>query len=257
MRHMETVVGPETFPTRAIADLLHRQRVASITEVRQALGGASPRTACRKLAAAGCRSSYSHSGRYYTLDSLAEYDGHGLWSYRDIRFSLAGTLLATAQALVERAPGGWFADELKAILGVETRNALGKLVARGRLAREPVDGLFLYCSTEAAQRRRQLRARAAMQDEQRGRQVADAAVRRATGILFSLFDEQQRRLYAGLESLRHGHGGDRHVGGRLGLDPATVAKGRKQLLAGDITIERVRRPGGGRKAVERKSNSTT
>ncbi len=248
---------PETFTPRAITDLLQRQRVASITEIRQALGGASPRTACRKLAAAGCRSSYSHSGQYYTLDSLAQYDAHGLWSYRSIRFSRAGTLLATAQALVDRAPGGWFADELTVLLGVETRNALGKLVASGRLAREPADGRFLYCSTEAAQHKHQLRARAAMQDEDRGRQVADAAVQRATGVLFSLLDEQQRRLYAGLESLRYGHGGDRHVGGRLGLDPATVAKGRKQLLAGDIATERIRKPGGGRKAVEKKAPSST
>ncbi len=187
---------PEIFTPQAITDLLHRQRVASIADIRQALGGPSLRTACRKLATAGCRSSYSHRGQYYTLDRLAQYDGHGLWSYRGIRFSRAGTLLATAQALVERAPGGWFADELKAVLGVETQNALGKLFTGGQVARDPVDGRFLYCATEAAQRQRQLRTRAAMREEHRGRQVANAAVQRATGILFSLLDEQQRRLYA-------------------------------------------------------------
>ena len=248
---------PQSFAAQDVADLLHERRVASIGEISEALGGASRRTVCRKLAAAGCRSSYSHCGRYYTLDSLARYDAHGLWSYRGIGFSEAGTLLATAEALVERAPGGMFADELKSMLGVETRDALRKLAAGGRLAREASDGGFLYCSREPGRRRRQLRSRAAMRDSSAGGQSDSEEVRRATGTLFGLLDEQQRRLYAGLESMRHGHGGDRLVGGRLGLDPATVAKGRRQLVSGEFETGRVRRPGGGRKPIEKKTPNSS
>ena len=39
--------------------------------------------------------------------------------------------------------------------------------------------------------------------------------------------------------------------GLLGIDPGTVAGGRKQLLAQDIERERVRRPGGGRPPLEK------
>jgi hypothetical protein len=38
----------------------------------------------------------------------------------------------------------------------------------------------------------------------------------------------------------------------LGLDPATVAKGRDELARNNFGRERLRRPGAGRKAVEKK-----
>jgi hypothetical protein len=77
---------------------------------------------------------------------------------------------------------------------------------------------------------------------------------RAAIILFaSLLDEQQGHLYAGLESLQLGRGGDRQIAELLHLDPHTVAKGRQQLLAQKVEVERVRHVGGGRKRVEKKT----
>ena len=76
---------------------------------------------------------------------------------------------------------------------------------------------------------------------------------RAALVLFaSLLDERQRRLFAGLESLKCGWGGDTRIAALLGLDAATVARGRRQLIERDISADRVRRPGGGRKAAEKK-----
>ena len=75
-----------------------------------------------------------------------------------------------------------------------------------------------------------------------------AEVPAALLLFCSLLDERQRRLYAGLESLKLlklGHGGDRRIAHLLGLDPGTVARGRQQLLAKDVQRDRVRRPGGG------------
>jgi hypothetical protein len=57
-------------------------------------------------------------------------------------------------------------------------------------------------------------------------------------------------LYAGLESLQLG--GDRQIAELLHLDPHTVAKGRRQLLAQDLEVGRVRAVGGGRKPVGKK-----
>ena len=61
-----------------------------------------------------------------------------------------------------------------------------------------------------------------------------------------MLDERQRRLYAGLESLKLGHGGDAHIASLLGLDPHTVARGGQELLRGDLPRGRLRAPGGGR-----------
>jgi hypothetical protein len=76
-------------------------------------------------------------------------------------------------------------------------------------------------------------------------------------LFYSLLDEQQKRLYAGLESLKLGHGGDRKMAELLGLDVGTVARGRQQLLAHDVEIERVRKAGAGRPAVEKKRRASS
>jgi len=49
-----------------------------------------------------------------------------------------------------------------------------------------------------------------------------------------------------------GWGGDRRIAELTGLDVHTIAKGRRELLEGKLEAEGLRRPGGGRKAVEKK-----
>jgi hypothetical protein len=47
--------------------------------------------------------------------------------------------------------------------------------------------------------------------------------------------------YLGLESLRLGHGGE--IARMAGVDVKTVAQGRRQLLARQVTAERIREAG--------------
>ena len=68
-----------------------------------------------------------------------------------------------------------------------------------------------------------------------GRALPDADLMpeelRAAIVLFaSLLDERRRRLFAGLESLKCGWGSDRRIASLLGIDPSTVAAGRRQLV---------------------------
>lgn len=67
-----------------------------------------------------------------------------------------------------------------------------------------------------------------------------------------MLNEKQRRLYVGLESLKLGHGGDIHISSLFGLDPHTVAQGRKELLEGQVDNSRVRTKGGGRFSQKKK-----
>ena len=77
---------------------------------------------------------------------------------------------------------------------------------------------------------------------------------KASIILFvSLLNEQQRRLFAGLESIMWGYGGDKKIADLLGISKDTVAKGRRQLLNQDVNSRKIRRSGGGRKAVKKNS----
>ena len=58
------------FSVEAVTALI-RERIAV---TRAELGPVSPCTAQRRLQEASCRSSYSHNGRYYTLDELIDFD---------------------------------------------------------------------------------------------------------------------------------------------------------------------------------------
>ena len=79
--------------------------------------------------------------------------------------------------------------------------------------------------------------------------LSEAEVER---IAYSLLNEQQRRLYAGLESIKLGRGGDTLLADLLDLDAHTVARGRQQLLNRDVASSRTRREGGGRVPTEKK-----
>ena len=72
--------------------------------------------------------------------------------------------------------------------------------------------------------------------------------------LLSRMNEQQRRWYVGLESLKIGRGGDKLLAQITGLHVETIRRGREELEKDlqDRPPERIRREGGGRPAVEKK-----
>ncbi len=72
-------------------------------------------------------------------------------------------------------------------------------------------------------------------------------------LFYSILNEKQRRLYAGLESLKVGYGGDTLVAELLNTDPETVSKGRKELISGNFEKERVRKYGAGRLEIKKNS----
>ncbi|HEX4300509.1 MAG TPA: transposase [Gammaproteobacteria bacterium] len=73
-------------------------------------------------------------------------------------------------------------------------------------------------------------------------------------LLLSRMDEQQRRWYVALESIRVGHGGDALMHLISGMNVETIRRGREELENDlqDRPGDRVRLPGGGRPPVEQK-----
>lgn len=74
-------------------------------------------------------------------------------------------------------------------------------------------------------------------------------------LVFNRLDENQRRWFVALEAKRLGHGGDRLLSQITGLDEKTIRRGREELDASlaDNPPDRIRRPGGGRPPVEKKT----
>jgi hypothetical protein len=249
---------PIQFRVETLDTLLRKKKIATMAELMTALGTDARRTVFRKLNALNYRTSYSHRGRYYALDRVAGFDALGLWSCGDVWFSIHGTLLSTAAALVETADNGYFIEELDNVLHVGTKDALRKLVGDARLMRTRLGGQFLYCAADAGRRRQQLLSRRVQLAEPGAAgplpdtSIMPDELRAAIILFFSLLDEKLRRLYAGLEALKTGRGGDARIAELLGLDSTTVARGRRELLDQEVDIERVRRSGAGRRAMEKK-----
>jgi len=237
------------FVLQPLLDVFERLRAVTMPEMKTALGSDVDVTVFRKLAELPYRTSYSHRGSFYTLDSIAPFDAQGLWLCRGAWFSRHGTLLDTAEAFVRAAPAGCFADELEAVLHVSVKDALRQLVQQRRLNRQQHGPLYFYAATDRARRQEQWAARKALLE---ARDPEEEKLRAAIVLFYSLLDEQQRRLYAGLESIKRGHGGDRQMAQWLGLDVETVARGRRELLADEVQAGRVRRAGGGRPRAEKK-----
>ena len=240
---------PIRFALQPLLDLFQRLRAVTMPEMKAALGTQADGTAFRKLATVSYQTSYSHRGGFYTLNSIPRFNAQGLWCWRGAWFSRHGTLLDTAAVLVESAPAGYLVGELESVLQVPVKDALRQLVQAERLQRQDYHGLYLYLARDRTRHQEQWAAR---QAQEPSIDAQEETFRAARVLFYRLLDEQQRRLYAGLESFRRGHGGDRQLAQALGLDEQTVARGRRELLAAEVQPKRVRRAGGGRPRAEKK-----
>src|ERR1017187_4886577 len=148
---------PLSFDPQALRKHLRRHKIATLPELKNALGTTTDLTVFRKLKLLDYLSSYPHRGRYYALRETARFDDHGLWSHEAVWFSRYGTLVSTIESFVHQSPRGCFADELADSLHAEVQDPLHDLVRAGRLRRSEVAGRFLYTSLDLRQARSQMR----------------------------------------------------------------------------------------------------
>lgn len=146
--------------------LFRRTPVMSMPQLERALAPRSRRSLYRDLSSLGYLSSYSHTGRYYTLRSVPDFDADGLWHYQGIGFSRDGTLKSTLCRLVEVSEAGRTQHELSLRLGVRVHNPLLELVQSKKLGREPFDSEYLYVAAKRARAAAQLQRRRALEIEQ-------------------------------------------------------------------------------------------
>jgi hypothetical protein len=73
-------------------------------------------------------------------------------------------------------------------------------------------------------------------------------------LLLARLNEQQRRHVGGLLALLLGRGGDSFLAARFGIDRRTLRKGKQEFLDRfeNVPDDRLRKPGGGCKPLEKK-----
>jgi hypothetical protein len=252
---------PVVYAAQRLREAFAAAKVLTMEMILDVLGRPTRMTAFRKLATLDYRASYSHGGRYYTLNEIAQYGEHGLWTFDEAHFSLYGSLLDTLEHLVGVSAEGYFARELHSLVQVPVHNALAKLHRAGRLKREQLGSEFLYVSNLMGQtqlhrreeRLMQLSAETAPEPEQTFGFVSAQMLHALLGAL----NEKQRRLYLGFESAKLGRGGDSRIARIAGVDVKTVTRGRTELLAGDIDMARIRAVGAGRPSVKKNRSDRT
>jgi hypothetical protein len=141
---------PNDSPYKAALQKLFRTRpVARLDDLRQALKRQSRTTILHALRAVGYLTSYSHAGRYYTLERIPQFDSKGLWRYRQIGFSSQGTLRATLIHLVETSPAGQTHTELQDLLHLRVHDTLRLLMRARELKRKSFQDTYVYLSTKS------------------------------------------------------------------------------------------------------------
>ena len=260
---LRTMIRNSNVGLDRLRGLFAKQSIATMDQLKKTVGTVADLTVYRKLRELDYCASYSHRGRFYTLRELAEFDENGLWWIRSIGFSSRGTLVATAEGLADASEAGYAVEELDAIVRVGTKDVLPKLVREKRLRRTRIGNRNVYFSQKRSVRSQQIASRRVREAQPSvsksiaAQDVLPDELKAAIVLFFSLLDEQQRRLYAALESFKLGYGGDRKMADILGLDVSTVARGRRELLEHDVKVDRVRRAGAGRKLIEKKRQKSS
>ena len=143
---VETFLAPRVL---TLQQLCHRVRCSRTTILR-------------RLGEHGYYSSYNHSGKFFTIPEVPQFDSHGLWACKTARFSSHGTLKDTVACLVQSSTQGMTQAELNSLLAVRVHNTLLQLTREDTLRRQRIGPTFVYLHRKRAIRIEQVKQRRAM-----------------------------------------------------------------------------------------------
>lgn len=144
---------------KALSRLFNRQAIADLPSLQKVLGTNSRATVSRILSEVGYLTSYSHAGRYYTMEQIPRFDDDGLWASGEILFSKHRTLRATVVHFVNAASAGQTPAELQGRLRVRVHDTLRDLLADKVIGRTALENLYVYVNSNRGKAQRQISAR--------------------------------------------------------------------------------------------------
>jgi hypothetical protein len=148
---------------KALLKMFGSQRVVGLDDLLAVLETSSRMSVFRRLKSMGYLTSFTNSGKYYTLSDIPDFDRRGLWFFGEVGFSRFGTLKATVVEVVSSSDRATTPKELASLLGLKISNALHNalrdLVGEGKIARHRRNGLALYVDSNPERARKQIEAR--------------------------------------------------------------------------------------------------
>ena len=144
--------------TKTLVRALRRSKILSLKDLCQK-ASCCHMTVWRNLKAVGYHTSFSHNARYWTLAETPRFDNDGVWFYRDVGFSLYGTLSEATPHLIHHSVMGMTPHELSERLRVRVQNPLHDAFVKSRVHRVPWGRTQLYVSVDPKVQRQQLQRR--------------------------------------------------------------------------------------------------
>jgi len=142
-----------------IYKLFQKHLVLDMLTLQHHLDNRSKRSIHRDIAGIDYYSSYTHSGKYYTLKQTPSFNSNGIWFYKMIGFSQHGTLKQTLVAHIETSEAGKLHIELKKDLLISVHNSLLELVNEGQIKRAQINNFYVYLSIDEKKYSKQLKKR--------------------------------------------------------------------------------------------------
>jgi len=133
---------------KVLQRLFLRFKVVDMNTLFKTLKTKSRMSIFRRLKKVSYLSSYTHTGRYYTLAHIPQFDNYGLWFHQSVGFSQYGTLKSTIVELVDRSSAGLTQLELNHTLRIRTHNTLLNLVREHRVIRQRLEKVFVYVGVD-------------------------------------------------------------------------------------------------------------
>ena len=101
--------------------ILKDKKIMMMADLKNTLDSSCRMTVLRKMRELDYITSYSHSGKYYSLKRVARYNRYGIWSCQSALFSKVGTLKKTIEFQIDNSTKEYSAFELHKILKVKVR----------------------------------------------------------------------------------------------------------------------------------------
>jgi hypothetical protein len=139
--------------------LFLKNKVLDMQQLQKAIQTTSRRTVFRYLNELHCLTSYTHTGRYYALPAVVQFDENGFWHYGDVGFSSHGTLIDTLQYVITTSESGKTSSELEKLFRVRVQNSLQKLIKPKKITVMSSVKPMLYLSPDTSVSRQQVKKR--------------------------------------------------------------------------------------------------
>jgi hypothetical protein len=140
----------------ALEIFFKKNKLGKLTDLFHLLKTKSRMSIFRRLRKLQYLSSYTHSGSYYTLKNIPDFDSSGLWYFNQVGFSKFGSLKETLLHLIEQSESGKTHEELENKLHIRSHNTLLNLVNSNKITRIKIEGGYVYFSINFSQSSKQI-----------------------------------------------------------------------------------------------------